>query len=232
MAFTARGGFDLYVRSLSEAAPAPIVSDGYVKVLNDWSPDGKEIIYSQLDQETKLDLWSVPLSGGPPRPLLKTRFNETQARISPDGRWMAYMSDKSGAPEVYVQSYPPSGDARKVSVAGGSQPQWRRDRSQLFYLSPDNSVMEVATRPEGAISFGTPKRLFRTPIAGSPSDVRDSYAAMGDGQSFVLEGPPDVEHTARISVMVNWTAGLTPELRRSPTTDRWRRALTRLAGVP
>jgi dipeptidyl aminopeptidase/acylaminoacyl peptidase len=97
VAFTARGGLDLHVRGTAEENVRPLISDRVMRVLNDWSPDGRELVYTQRDPETKLDLWRLPLSGGPAKPLLKTRFNETQARISPDGRLIAYLSDESGA---------------------------------------------------------------------------------------------------------------------------------------
>ncbi len=215
--FTARGGLDLYVRSASDISSRPLVSDQFVKVPNDWSPDGKEIVYAQRDPETKLDLWIVSLSGGAPRPLLKTRFNETQARISPDGRWIAYQSDESGTPEVYVRSFPQLGKPSEVSFGGAAQPQWRRDQSELFYLSSDNAVMAVPVSAKGEVSFGAPQRLFQTPMTGSPSDTRDSYAAMADGQSFLLAGPPDPSQAARISVMVNWTMGLASMAPRGPS---------------
>ena len=77
-----------------------------MKVLNDWSSTANAIIYTQHEPATKLDLWHVPLSGGAAQPLLNTPFNEAQARISPDGRWIAYVSDTSGTQEVYSAAVP------------------------------------------------------------------------------------------------------------------------------
>jgi dipeptidyl aminopeptidase/acylaminoacyl peptidase len=116
--------------------------------------------------ETKLDLWSIPASGGTPTPLLKTAFNEAQARISPDGHWIAYVTEQSGTGEVWVRRYPQMDQPRQVSVGGGGQPQWRSDQSELFYLSPGHALMAVDAPGAGRPSFGAPRRLFQTSIGG------------------------------------------------------------------
>ena len=207
LAFTARGGLDLYIRPTAGADVGPIISDRFVKVLNDWTPDGRELVFSQLDPETKLDLWIWSPTRGP-TPLLRSRHSEMQARISPDGRWIAYVSDASGAAEVHVARYPQLTGMRRLSVSGGAQPQWRRDQSEFFYLSLDNALMVVPIT--AGMSFGTPRRLFRTTITGHAADVRDSYVVSSDGQSFVFEGPPEISQTSHISVVLNWTAALMP----------------------
>jgi eukaryotic-like serine/threonine-protein kinase len=229
VAFTARGGRDLFIRRTAEPNVGPVVSDHIVKVLNDWSPNGREIVYSQLDPATKLDLWVWSLSGRP-RPLLNSRFNETQARLSPNGRWMAYVSDESGTPEVYVRRYPQLTDVRRISVGGGAQPQWRRDQSELFYLAPDNALIAVPIAGTEANSFGVPQRLFRTSITGHALDPRDSYVAMADGQSFLFEGPLEMSQAPRISVVVNWATGLVPAASRRAATTWWSDD-TRMASV-
>jgi DNA-binding winged helix-turn-helix (wHTH) protein/Tol biopolymer transport system component len=208
LAFTSRAGLDLHVRrSTGDDGVEPLVSDPNVKVLNDWSAAAKSLIYTRHDPSTLLDLWHVPAAGGAGRPLLRTPSNEAQARLSSDGRWLAYMSDTSGTPEVYVRRYPELDTPHKVSVGGGSQPQWRADQQELFYLSPDRSLMAVTVRPGVGEAFGTPRRLFRAPIADSPSDARDSYAAMPDGRSFLIDGRRD-DGPPSITLMRYWSAGL------------------------
>jgi len=211
IAFSTRGGRDLFVRSARDGADARIVAtDAFVKIVNDWSPDGRQMIYAQIDAETKLDLWSVLAAGGTPTPLLKTPFNEAQARISPDGRWIAYVTEQSGAGEVWARRYPQMDEARQVSVGGGGQPQWRSDQSELFYLSPDHALMAVDAPGAARPAFGSPRRLFHTSIVGSPSDARDSYAVMPDGRTFLLYGNQDATGPVPITLIRNWAAGLTP----------------------
>jgi eukaryotic-like serine/threonine-protein kinase len=209
LAFTSRAGLDVYVRpSAGTRDSKPVVSDEAVKVLNDWSR-ARQIIYTRHDPATKLDLWQMPLSGGGGQPLLKTPFNEVQARISRDGRWIAYVSDASGIQEVYVRQYPELDDPRLISSGGGAQPQWRVDQQELFYLSPDRSLMAVSVSDSDGVSFGPPRRLFRSSVRHSPFDARDSYAAMPDGRSFLIDGPV-TETPAPITVMLGWANGLAP----------------------
>jgi serine/threonine-protein kinase len=209
MAYTSRAGLDLHVRPSAGADEAePLASDPSVKVLNDWSPGANTIVYTRHDAGTLLDLWHVPAAGGAGRPLLQTAFNEAQARVSSDGRWIAYMSDASGRPEVYVRRYPELDDPRRISTDGGSQPQWRADRQELFYLAADRSLMAATVGATADGAFGPPRRLFRAAIADSPSDARESYAAMPDGQSFLIDARRD-DRPAAITLMRNWAAGLT-----------------------
>jgi DNA-binding winged helix-turn-helix (wHTH) protein/Tol biopolymer transport system component len=211
LAFTSRGGLDLYVRSRAgEVNATPLISDQSVKVLNDWSPDARHIVFTRHDPQTKLDLWTVPLSEGAARPMLQTSFNEVQARISPDGRWIAYASDESGTQEVYVQRYPALDGPRMISIGGGGQPQWRADQLELFYLSEDRSLMAVTVTDANRLSFGAPRRLFRTSIGNGPSGARESYAVSADGRSFLIDARRGADMPPPITVMLNWSAALTP----------------------
>ena len=209
VAYTSRAGHDIYVRRVTDdAGTQPVVRDQTVKVLNEWSRDGRHIVYAEHSTATKLDLWLLPLDGGPARPLLNTSFNEAQARLSPDGRWMAYVSDESGTSEVYVRRYPAMDDPQVISAGGGGQPQWRADQKELFYLAQDRSLMAVAVNGSESLSYGAPRRLFRTSIGTAPSAARDSYAVMSDGQSFLIDGRLDRDRDAPITMMLNWAAGL------------------------
>jgi DNA-binding winged helix-turn-helix (wHTH) protein/Tol biopolymer transport system component len=220
VAFTSRAGLDLHVQAEgSDVRLEPLVSDQSVKVLNDWSARSQTIIYTRHDAATKLDLWHLPVAGGRPRPLLNSTFNEAQARISPDGRWLAYVTDSTGTQEVYVRRYPELDAPRQVSAGGGGQPQWRPDQRELFYLSPDRSLMAVTVTDRNMSSFGGPRRLFRTSIAEGPSAARDSYAAMPDGRSFLIDARRD-SSTEPITVMLDWAAGLTSAPPPQPSARR------------
>jgi hypothetical protein len=183
-----------------------LISDDTIKLLGDWSPSGAEFVYTRIDGTASFDLWVARADDGSARPLLATRANEMQARISPDGQWLAYASDESGALEVYVQRYPELGEKRQVSIGGGGQPQWRVDQRELFYLSADRAVTAVEVATSAGIGFGTPRPLFRASIAGNPADARDLYAAAADGSKFLLTGPADETIDRPITVIVDWAA--------------------------
>ena len=206
IAFTSRGGFDLVIRNSSGAGAKRLNSDGVVKILNDWSPGGDHIIYSQRGERTKLDLWGIRLENGSTFPVLTAPYNELQARVSPDGDWLAYVADDSGALEVYAQRYPELGERYKVSAGGGGQPQWRRDQGELYYIAPDRTLVAVSVAEDSQHPFGPPRSLFRAPVAGGPDGARDYYAAAADGGRFLLDGAFRGGGDSTITVVVNWSA--------------------------
>lgn len=228
VAFTTRGGFDLVVRAVeSRDGSRRLVHDSTVKIANDWSPDYRQIVYTRLAEGSGLDLWTVGIEDADARPLLATPFSEMQARISPDGRWVAYSSDESGALEVYVQRYPELGGKRIVSRNGGGQPQWRSDRKELFYLSADGTIMAVSVSgTEAELDLGTPRKLFRPSIGGGPEDARDHYAVSADGTRFLVDGSAHDGDDSSITVVVNWSAGAS-ERRRDSASAADRRSLLR-----
>jgi Tol biopolymer transport system component len=147
----------------------------------------------------------MPLEGDrKPVPYLQTRFDENFASLSPDAKWIAYQSDESGRPEVYVQAVPASGAKYQISNAGGSAPAWRRDGKELYYLSPDRKLMAVPIRNGAAIEAGTPQSLFT--LRGS-----QVFAPSRDGQRFLVVESAGGEEAAAVppvTVVLNWQAGL------------------------
>jgi eukaryotic-like serine/threonine-protein kinase len=109
-----------------------------------WSADGKFLLYHRYDPKSDVDVWVLPLEGDrKPFPFLQTPFRENEGRFSPDGRWIAYRSNESGRPEVYVQTFPAGGGKWQVSTSGGLLPQWRGDGREVFYTSTDRKLMAV-----------------------------------------------------------------------------------------
>ena len=111
----------------------PLVQGPNVKIPGSWSPAADRLVYHEVSATgTQRDIWTLPI-GGTPEPFLATTSNESAPRLSPDGRWMAYVSDRGGTRRVYVQAYPAGGSVIAVSTAGGTEPVWSRDGRELFY---------------------------------------------------------------------------------------------------
>ncbi|MFN2456550.1 MAG: TolB family protein, partial [Pyrinomonadaceae bacterium] len=175
----------------------------------DWSSDGRFLLYGEIDSKTNADLWVLPLFGDQkPIPFLQTTFNENQSAFSPDGRWIAYVSNESGPAQVYVQSFPVSGGKWMVSTTGGSQPKWRRDGKELFYLGPDRKLMAVDVK-EDANKFeaGSPRALFETRVFVGFGFI-SGYQVSRDGQRFLVNTPLEESAPSPLTVILNWTAGI------------------------
>ncbi len=128
--------------------------------LKDWSRDGSTIVYD-LATASSTDIWTLPTAGDhKPRPFLNGAFNEYDGKLSPDGRYLAYVSDESGHDEVYVQTYPDRSDKWQVSTHGGSDPRWSASGHAIYYLSPDQQMMSVPVRTTPSFDPGTPQALF------------------------------------------------------------------------
>jgi DNA-binding winged helix-turn-helix (wHTH) protein/Tol biopolymer transport system component len=211
VAFTSRDGSAIYVRAVDDATERQqlLTGDG-VKILSDWSPDGRALVYSRFEDGNDLDLWLVDIATAGTRPWLATAHSETQARISPDGRWVAYASDETGAFEVYVARYPDFGDRQQISLTGGGQPQWRADQGEIYFLAPDKTIMAAALGEAWPQEPALPRRLFPAEIAGDVGDARDHFSASGDGSRFLVVGASSHDDDRAITIMVNWTAAGMP----------------------
>ena len=175
----------------------------------DWSTDGRFILFTSNDPKTKLDVWVLPLAvDEKPFPFLQTEANERSARFSPDGKWIAYTSDESGANQIYVQSFPDGGGKKQLSANGGYWLAWRRDGKELFYIAADKKMMVVDVKSEGSnFEVGTARALFDV-RAPSFSSVQAQFAVTADGQRFVLANSYGELSAAPIEVVLNWTAAL------------------------
>jgi eukaryotic-like serine/threonine-protein kinase len=175
----------------------------------DWSRDGRYLVYS-AEPSTSWDIWMIALTGDrTPKPLLQTEFNEVLARISPDGRWMAYQSDESGKWEVYVRPFLAEGQKWQVSTAGGFQPRWANDGTELFYLSADQKLMAVSVRNVPSFEPGTPKPLFPLhTVSGFLGFFLSSYEVSADRQRFLVNTLPGAEASPPLTVIINWTTAL------------------------
>ena len=170
----------------------------------DVSLDNQRLIYFEEDRITRADLWMLPLTGErKPQPLLRTPFEERDAVFSPDGRWMAFESDESGAPEIYVTPIDSVGSRRRVSLAGGQTPRWRRDGKELFYMAPNGGVMSVTIALSPTLQIAPPRQLFVV----TDRAVNDIYDVSPDGQRFLVNTAVQRD-PAPITVVLNWTSAL------------------------
>ena len=153
---------------------------------------------------------SLPLDRpGAPTELIRTRFDEGHGRFAPDGRWLAYTGDYEGHWEVYAGPYPPTGVRWQVSVSGGSQPRWRRDGKELFYLAMDGTLMSVDTVLTPEFRAGQPRALFKTAVDPFVA-VRNHYVVAADGKRFLFVNPAGDDGPGSMTVVLNWAAERQP----------------------
>jgi Tol biopolymer transport system component len=171
----------------------------------DWSRDGHIAYYTQA-QATGRDIWILPPGGGrKPEPYAQSPSNEDHPAFSPDSRWIAYSSDESGREEVYVQSFPANGGKVLVSRNGGTQPLWRGDGRELFFIAPDGTMTAASIDASHGLQTSEPHALFPTGLTGLAAN-RHQYAVTADGQRFILNVPAPRSIPSPLTVVLDWQA--------------------------
>jgi Tol biopolymer transport system component len=166
-----------------------------------WTPDGENLAFGQHG-----DVWLLPRVDAKPRPILQSRFNETTPAFSPDGHWMAFVSDESGQQEVYVQPFTRPGPKYRISTNGGTEPVWGRQGGELFFRN-GSQMMVTAVTTQPRFAAATPKALFSRSFAATSSRV--SYDVSPDGQRFIVVGPSESEQpVGQLNVVLHWTEEL------------------------
>ena len=161
-----------------------------------WSPDGQVLAFADRG-----DIWLLPRSGAP-KPFVQSRFNETTPAFSPDGHWLAYVSDESGRSEVYVQPFPGPGEKYTISTDGGAQPMWARSGRELFFRNGDQ-MMSVSITTQPRFAAARPTVLFSGAYARSDGWV--DYDVAPDGDHLLMINPGEQERPAtEITVLLNW----------------------------
>jgi serine/threonine-protein kinase len=195
----------LFARPVDGAGePRELGGQGGSETPESFSPDGRLLVFSEQSFESGFDLSLFDRSDSSRTPLLVTPFDERSARISPDGRFLAYSSNRSGRFEVYATPFPEVGARLQVSVDGGEHPRWTRGGKELVFLSSEG-VMSVAIDTERGLSAEKPRLLFayHPPPARLEGTYRRPYDVSSDGERFLLlEG----EDTApnRLHGVLNW----------------------------
>lgn len=204
-----RAGRQLVVKDV-DSGVEQMLMEGVDGSVVDWSRDGKTILLSRLRGSTT-DLFVAAVgSKQPPAVFTETPFNETQARISPDGRWVAYTSNESGRDEIYIQSFPKPGRKRLVSTDGGAMPRWRDDGRELFYAAANQYMNVVSVSGGESLILGVPAQLFRTRLVVGGSEATGlptMYDVSPDGQRFLIRYEPE-QAGPPITVVMNWLGAL------------------------
>lgn len=174
----------------------------------DWSPDGRYAVFHAFPQTRKRGggIWMLPLDEHrAATELIQGPFTEWIGTFSPDGRWLAYMSDETGIDEIYVQSLS-APERYRISTGGGSQPRWRHDGRELLFLSPDNRLMSTTVNVERGFAHSAPKALFTG--CGSRSAAWEySYDIAADGERILWLCPAD-DAAAAATIAVNRSSDL------------------------
>lgn len=198
-------GSELYMRnSDGSQEEKSILRTEVNNFANDWSKDGKYILYNH-----NTDLWFVTLPEVKSSLFLKAPSVVRNGQFSPDGKWVAYASNESGKWEIYVTSFPEARGKWQISSAGGEQPRWRGDGKELFYLSSDRKMMAVSVATGANFDAGSPVALFQT-TPRQPVSLNDQfvYDVSWDRQKFLVNTPVKKAEDQPMSIVLNWTTKL------------------------
>jgi eukaryotic-like serine/threonine-protein kinase len=188
------------------------VGTGIDVLPNSWTPDDQQIVCTVFLPDRSSDratgLFLIPAAGGEPKPFLETRGSDRSGQISPDGKWVAYASTDSGDWEIYVTTFPGAAGKWQISRGGGSEPRWRGDGKELYYIGQSGMLMAASISTEGGFSSGIPASLF--PLRGrthvSSTDFY-TYDVARDGQRFLVNRFVKADHPTPLTIVLNAAAG-------------------------
>lgn len=207
VAYNGKGG--IYRKETEGGAPPELLlRSPTLAVPKSWSPDGRYLIYAQINPRTGADLFALPIGKPDAHPLVlaQTQATEDQGQFSPDGRWVAYTSNESGQSEIYVIPFPPAANGGRwiVSRGGGVMPRWRRDGKELFYISPDWKMMAVDVNTNPSFQSGTPHALFETDMVDTGIRTGPmSWDLAPDGKRFLII-TENSQETSSMYLILNW----------------------------
>ena len=200
-----RGG--LFVKASSGLGDSQMITHGGDFTANDWSGDGSQLLYMNFSSSGP-HLWVHQFTPeAKDYQLLPANYPTGEGQFSPDGRWLAYTSGETGRQEVYAVPYPGLSGKWQVSTEGGSQPRWRRDGKELYYIGPDSRLMAVAVDTAGGtFKAGLPTVLFQTQIT-APAFAFHQYDVTADGKRFLIN-TRRAQGASALTVYSNWEAAL------------------------
>ena len=174
----------------------------YAVFPDDWSRDGRWLVYVVVS-EGAFDVWVLDVEQQKARAVMESSANEIQPRLSPDGRWLAYASDETGTWEVYARGFGETTGKWQLSRGGGSQPVWRGDGRELFYLDPRGVLNVVSIGGDRTLQASSPQPLFQTTLPNALAPFRTAYAVSRDGQRFLLNALRPNAQNSSITIVLN-----------------------------
>jgi hypothetical protein len=176
-----------------------------------WSPDGKWLLYqTDIASPGSGDILAIrPGVDTVPVPVVATRFSEISPALSPNGRWLAYVSNQTGKDEIYVVPFPNTGTAKRaISEGGGTEPAWSHRGSELFYRDASGNLVAVEVNTTPTFSLGRATVLF--PAARFTSlRLEPQYAVAPDDRRFLMIRPLETSTPDKLIVVENWFEELT-----------------------
>jgi serine/threonine-protein kinase len=184
-AYSKAGPFNIFTRSTDGGSPEPLLASPWNQLPTSWSPDGRHLAFTEFHPMTGADIWVLDLATRERRPIVRTLFDESHARFSPDGKWLAYASNESGRMETYVQPYPSLQGRAQISTEGGVEPVWARTGSRLFYRG-SGKFMAVDVDMKDGIRASPPKVVMDDTYENTQGDRHTAYDVTPDGRFLMI----------------------------------------------
>jgi eukaryotic-like serine/threonine-protein kinase len=180
----------------------PGIGRHYAVFPDDWSRDGRRLVYVAVS-EGAFDVWSLDVEKQTAEPLLQSPANEVQPRLSPNGRWLAYASDETGTWEVYARGIGGTQGKWQISQGGGTQPVWRDDSRELFYVDLSGVLKAVGVSGDQTLQTSAPQPLFQTTLPNALAPFRTAYAVSADGKQFLINALRPNSQNSAITIVLN-----------------------------
>ncbi len=181
-----------------------MLESGDEKAVEDWTHDGRTIVFNNLVPGGRREVWTVPLTGGrKPSPMIAGPGAIAEGHVSPNGKWIAYSSTESGVYEIYVQNFPPAGGRWQISTEGGNEPQWNSNGKELFYRNGSKLMAVDVKTDTDRFEPGTPRLLFE---AAMVPHLRNTYVVAPDGQKFLVIVRAQSTDILPMTMVLNWPA--------------------------
>jgi Tol biopolymer transport system component len=198
---------DIWVKSINGGTEELLLESADARTPEDWSKDGRFFSFNAMPVSGRrnVQVWLADLgSARKASPFQTNALYQFDSRISPDGRWLAFVSDESGRAEVYVVPFPGGGGRWQISANGGAYPRWRGDGRELYFLSSDNKIMAVPVTADTTLHAASPTPLFA--VHGNPG--ADVFEVTSDGQRFLVNSLPADLGSPPLTLVTNWPATL------------------------